>query len=151
MVSGVVFPRPVSAAKCTQQVQSWHGWMLHNHLATVSITPWAGAALWLSCALTSLLSCDWQGPAGSSPAWQERTLSLQHQPSAPVLHTARVHGAHGAGINDRLALPLSTEFPPSFQMTSGGEGTELIWYLIRYSLCEQNLPGHYSTDEVSHW
>lgn len=151
MVWGVAFPRPASAAKCTQQVQSWHGRKHYNHPATIAIIPWAGAVPWLSCPMTSLVSCDWQGPAGSSTAWQERTLSLQYQLSASVLHTARVHGGHGAGVNYRLALTVSIEFPLSFQMASGGKGMELIWYLIRCSLCEQNFPAYYSADEVSPW
>lgn len=86
MVCGVAFPRPVSAAKCTQQVQSWHGWMLSSHLATVPITPWASAVPWFSCPLPSVLCCDWQGPAlpgrkGLCPFNSSPCLSAAHSQS----------------------------------------------------------------------
>lgn len=151
MVCGVVFPRPVSAAKCTQQVQGWCGWMLCNHLATTPITPGAGAAPWFSCPLTSLVSCDWQGPAGSRAVWQERTLPLQHQPSAVVLHAARV--PWGPQCWDKLQIGFASLcwIPIVISNNSWLEVTELIWYLIRHSLCKQNFPGHYSADEVSRW
>lgn len=114
------------------------------------ITPGAGAAPWFSCPLTSLVSCDWQGSAGSRAVWQERTLALQHQPSALVLQAARVQW--GPQCWYKLQIGFASLCWILIVISHNWfEVTELIWYLIRHSLHKQNFPGHYSAGELSWW
>lgn len=75
-------------------------------------------------------------------------------PSIPTLCLSAAQpgsrGGHGAGVSYRLALPLSPECH-WHSNDSWWQRNRTHWVPIQVFLVWENLPGHYSTDEVSQW